>query len=334
MQGSGPSSSWGGAEDGGWPVTARHGDARQPGRRRSPARNGLGSLSRTVLVWVAQRLGPELDRIDVDSWCQGIRVRELLVEFTAKGDSPTAVRVALLDLVEQRFLTLEIGEVLSPDSYARVTLRGLLAAREIEPDCGKPVSVVTLKMERGAKASLFGARIETGSKDWDRAVNRSGLALAAFYVFGAKKPSESEPLLLSECLPFFVRLAVLGVGPKSGPGERLAPSSESIAKAVESLRPVVPIAADRSGDKRRTGWFLQHPFPEVRVLGASGGQYRDWTWMQFNLGLAIKGTPFVDKLSRTVTPPTDDQVREMMERPAPNAGPCDDPGAGNGSPTA
>ena len=279
---------------------------------RSAACRGLGALAQEVLVSVAWRLGPELDRIDVGSWREGLKVRDLVVEFTAKAGSPTAVRVALLDLIERGFLTVPMGDVLSPDAFAEITLRGLLAAREIEPDCGKPVALVTLRMRAKAKKSLFAARIETVDAEWDAKVNRSGLALAAFYVFGVTKPSEAQPLVLAECQPFFVRLAALGVGPNSGPGERLVPSLESVAKAVQLLRPVVPIAADKSGDKRRTGWFLSASFPEVRVTAASGTQYRDWTWMQFNLGLAIKGTPFVDKLSGTVTPLTDAQVRQLV----------------------
>lgn len=289
-------------------------------RVRSAACTGLGSIARKVLVSVARRLGPELDRIDVESWREGLRVRDLLVECNAKAGSPTAVRVALLDLVERGFLTVQLGDVLSPDAFAWITLRGLLAAREIEPGCGKPVSHVTLKMRAGAKGSMFAARIETEDAEWDAAVNASGLALAAFYVLGVVKPLKAQPLVLAECQRSFVRLAVLGVGPKSGPGDRLVPSLESIAKAVELLRPVVPIAADKSGDKRRTGWFLSDPFPEVRVTGASGPQYRDWTWMQFNLGLAIKGTPFVDKLSGTVTPLTDAQVRHLVEKQPQDAG--------------
>lgn len=278
----------------------------------SKPKKGPQRLADRVLVAVAGRLGPELDRIDVDVSLEGVKVRDLVVEFATGGaTSPTEVRVALLDLIEQGRLMSNPLSILSPDASVGLSLRGLLAARAIEPGCGRPVGSITLRMKDHRRCGLFGAYLETGQKGLDAELNRSGLTLAAFYVLGALKPTKERPLMLATCRPYFVRLAKLGVGPKSGPGHRLVVGRESITKALTQVARVAGACkVARPEDGRSSGWFLQGSFPEVRVAGATGPQCRDWTWLQRTLQDAINGRPFVDKENNLVETTTDQQVRE------------------------
>jgi len=125
-------------------------------------------------------------------------------------------------------------------------------------------------MRNDRKAGLFDAWFETGKterdKERDKMLNKAGLNLAAFYVLAVKRPSKAEPLLLGECGRMFARLAHLGVGTKSGPGDRLLPSMESIGKAIDRLRGITSLCSGKDDDKRHTGWILRHGFPEVRVV--------------------------------------------------------------------
>jgi len=198
-----------------------------------------------------------------------------------------------------------------------LSMRGLLAAREIKPGCGLPARVVTLVMERGGRAGVFGATIKTGNKEQDALLDASGLNLAAFYVLAAKRPTMDRPLMRRDCELLFSRLAALGVGPRSGKGARVLPTLESVSKAFDTIKLVVPLAElsdeDDARDGREVGWYLAGEFPEVHVEGASGNQLRDWTWMQFNLTCAIDGKPFVDGAHDLQQPLTDQQVNGLRE---------------------
>lgn len=280
---------------------------------RRKLRSPMKVLADEVLVAVAKRLGPHMDRLDVEAHGGDVSVRELVMSGIKDGArTPTEVRVAILDLVEQGHVTIPWGDVLGPDSRLRLTLRGLLAARVIEPGCGRPVATVSLRMKDPRRGGLFAAALDTGNKQQDRMLNHSGLALAAFYILGALRPTEEHPLFLTECRPYFIRLAGLQVGPKSGPGMRLAPALDSIAKAIDHICPVVKARRTAATeDGRATAWVLSSAFPDVRIVGARGPQYRDWSWLQCNLGLAIRGQPFIDREQRRVDPMSDADVARL-----------------------
>ncbi len=281
--------------------------------RKAKHASPLGPLQQRLLLLLAQRLGPSLDVIDLAGYREGQRVRDLLVELcVVGGPSPTEVRGALLDLADARLLLAgDSFQILDTGASVDLTVRGLLAARAIEPDCGRPVSTVTLRMKGGRKSGLFDAAFDTGSKDRDKMLNTGGLNLAAFYVLAVKQPTKAAPLMLSDCGPWFTRLAHLGVGVKAGPGDRLSPSLEAISKSIDRVRSIAPVYETRGSDGRQLGWFFSAPFPEVRVVNATGRQFRDWPWMLYNLGLTLKGQPFPDRLHQEVRPLTDDQLRKL-----------------------
>lgn len=280
------------------------------------------TLADRLLVLLGQRLGPSLDVIDVAGIREGQRVRELLVELcVVGGPSPVEVRGALLDLIDAQLLVaLDKGQLLGVEAAVDLTVRGLLAARRIDPECGKQVQVVSLRMKGGRQAGLFDAAFDTGNVDRDKVLNSAGLNLAAFYVLAVKQPTKAVPLLLSDCIPWFARLAQLGVGAKAGPGDRLFPSLDSISKSFERLRHLAPLCGTQGDDARRLGWFLSGPFPEVRVMNATGRQFREWSIMHYNLGLTLKGQPFHDRLQQEVRPLNDEKLREWQSEKAVHKG--------------
>jgi hypothetical protein len=294
------------------------------------------SLADRLLLRIAGELGPMLDRIDVDVDLRGLRIRDLLVEFVRdEGPWPTEVRLALIGLIERGLLArAERPGLFDPTAEVELTLQGLAAARVLQPGCGRPASCVTLRMR---KKPLFGAWFDTGNKERDRGFDDAGLTLAAFYVVAVKQPSRQEPLLLHDCLPAFVRLALQGIGAKSGPGDRLVPSTESMGAAFERLRSILPLKGTTSPtDKRQSGWFLDGPFPEVRIEGATGPQFVDWVWMKYNLGCLLQGRGFPDRENNQAKVHSDHEVQALIDGRA--AGPAREsgsvPGEGDGGAAA
>lgn len=275
--------------------------------------NAEWTLADRLLLRIAGELGPMLDRIDVDVNLRGFRVRDLLVEFVRdEGPWPTEVRLALLGLIERGLLArAELPGLFDPTAEVGLTLQGLAAARVLQPGCGRPASRLILRMR---KEPLFGARFDTGHKARDKKLSDAGLSLAAFYVLAVKAPSRQEPLLLQDCVPAFVRLALQGIGAKTGPRDRVVPTTESIGVAVERLRCILPLIGTTSPtDKRQTGWFLDGPFPEVRIEGATGPQFVDWVWMKFNLGNVLQGKGFPDRQNNLVAGHSDQVVQALID---------------------
>lgn len=276
------------------------------------------SVRDQVLLAVAQRLGPAIDQIEMPERIDAWTVRDLLIAAPGLGisGSPAEIRGALLDLHDEGLVFLTSEELRSPDDSVALRTRGLLAARKLDPKCGQPTTPITLVMKRGRKAGVFDARLVTGDKDRDHELNKSGAALAAFYVLAARRPTQEHPLWLRDCAPMFARLARLGVGPKVGPGVRILVGSETMRKAIERWADLLALRTVRTdNDSRFIGWHLDGPFPGVRVEGATGRQFRSWAWMQFNLEQAVKGVPFPDAKHEIVAGLTDDQF-EKLEREA------------------
>jgi hypothetical protein len=265
--------------------------------------DSLTTLGQRLLVRIATELGPELDRVDVVEPSASVAVRDLLVEFTANGaHRPVDVRVALLALVELGHVVAdgaERTELRSPCAALRLTMRGLLAAREIEPRCAMPARAVTLRMRRGA--GLFAARLELGAS-CPTASDPTGLCVGAFYLLAVKRPDRTRPLRLADCPLWLQRLAAHGATSRRGNGGGLPPVA-AIATALRLLgEQLVPLVEVHGDDGRATAWYLRGDLPDVRVDGATGGQFSDWTWLQFALANAIAGAVVVDAAGVPVTP--------------------------------
>src|SRR5262245_24490100 len=206
----------------------RSSDQPRKGRKsRAGKSEVLSALKRELLVRVAAELGPSMDQVDVVSPRESVKVRELILELTkADGPSPAEIRGALMDLVEDGHLgwTMAGEELLEPDAKVHVRVRGLLAARKVKPNCGRPTTCVTLRMKPWKRYGVFGAWVDTGVRQREAVINKPGLNLAAFYVLAAWQPTHDEPMRLIDCPWMFARLAHLGVGVKSGPGLRIMPS--------------------------------------------------------------------------------------------------------------
>lgn len=90
------------------------------------------------------------------------------------------------------------------------------------------------------------------------------------------------------------------------------PSEEAISDALDEVGKVVPLGEMKDADDgRRTQWAMSGPFPEVRIVGAGGPQFRDWAWMRENLRNAIHGRPFPDRRNDEVRPLSDEQCRKI-----------------------
>jgi hypothetical protein len=273
-------------------------------RPKSDPLLAMSPLSRDVLLQVAQRLGPEIDRVDVEGPLENVPVRDLLLQFEQHA-RPVEVRAAILDLIERGWLSGNPqSELLLAQDSVGLRVRGLIAAIRLQKDCGRSVGLVTLQM-RPPKEGVFAARIDTGNKERDRGLNKSGTVLAALYVVGALRPRKTAPLRLADCSDYFSRLAILGIGPKTGPGDRTTVTRESIARAIGELSPVVGLMPTHDGtDERFAGWYLKSAFPDVRIVGARGGQHTTWQRMQFHLFEVVKGRVALDALSQQVTAPS------------------------------
>lgn len=255
------------------------------------------SLADRLLVLIAERLGPSLDQVDVTDGA-GLLLHDLVLEVVQQNwASPSEVRAAIEELEERGFVHVPAARVPQPnllDGSRPVGLRdrGLVAARRLQPDCGRPVGTVVLCMTGERRAPFFGARIETGDETRDEAL-KPGLALACFYVVAALRPTKDKPLVVEECRDAFLRFARHGIGPRSGPGTRLQPSAESIRRALSTLEPTVRLRkAWQREDKRRDHWFLAAPFPEVRVQAKTSRHFADWRSLEAVLQCVVRGYPW------------------------------------------
>ena len=250
---------------------------------RSRARAQRSKLvEEKCLLFMARRQGPAIDQIDVVG-DGGEFTRDVLAGLVDEDvGSPAELRVALEGLMESG-ATCYLGdrELYTRHSRIGLTARGLMLAREIEPDVGMP-ETLRLVLRSSKTPSRFAARFETGSKERNRELNAGGVALACFYLLAIEKPRPEAPVTLEwfgERLP---ALAALGVGPKRGPGSRLTTSRDTITRNLTLLQTIFRgslhlASAEDGGDQRVRRWSLTGPFPEVRMMvPRSRHEERSW----------------------------------------------------------
>lgn len=239
-------------------------------------------MSDRVLVYVARKLGPALDQVEAKR--ERLSVLDVVKEFSGQmdGPTPTEVRAALMDQVDRGHLArVPFGcgddpELVEGCMTVALRVRGLVAARRFDPQCGRPER--TLKLVFNAKSHFLHARFEAGNKDLDARLNKSGMALAAFYLVAALEPNKERPLVVADCAPMIQRLAAHKVGPKTGPGTRLAPADEAVRSALDLVREILPLQrAFFEDDKRRDYYFLDGTMPEILVVRGSRLQFSSWT---------------------------------------------------------
>ena len=113
---------------------------------------------------------------------------------------------------------------------------------------------------------LLNHRMSTGDKGRDRQLNERGTVLAALLVFGARWIDRDQPLTIPEMRADFAKLATCGIGPQTGPGDRLEPSDDAIREALKFFGTLVPLGKRRlEEDGRVIGYTLDGAWPEIVI---------------------------------------------------------------------
>ncbi len=257
-------------------------------------------LEEVLLLFVGERQGPMLDVLDITDF-PALSVRDVILHFEKHDppSSPAEVRAALQDLLEARHLAPagldRSGSCMEANSEVRLTCRGLVAARRLDPNCGRKRDVLTLRTRLGRP--MLAARFDTGNPERDRALNASGTVLATAFVVLILEPTRQQPLIVDECMQFFERLDSFGVGRRSGPSSEKVASTEAVRSALDQLRQVLNVSRDYFGeDERRDYYYLSGPLPEVRIAAGDRRHYGDWQsyrrilWCVV-MGQSLNGTP-------------------------------------------
>lgn len=280
--------------------------SRSGGRRGTSAAE---AMQNEVLLRLARELGPGLDVVDVDVARDSCKpVRDLVRELADVG-TPAAVRVALLDLIEAGLLARGAypgrdhdGELIENVASVRLRQRGLLAARELEPDCGKPTTRIRIVGRR--RRMPFDVRVDTEQRERDSKLNKSPTAVACLLVLLVREPRQGSPLLVQQLIEVFQRLARVGYR-RPGPGAELAPSAESLRKAMQLCRSVLSLKmAPQSGDQRRDSFYLDGCLPEIEVVPVKGALFGDWQSLRAQLWAVIedKPAPWLERKLRAPEP--------------------------------
>lgn len=242
-------------------------------------------LRTDVLLTVASRLGPNLDVVDVTD-STGLKVRELVLEFERRERpaSPAEVRAALKDLIERGWMKAWDGHnrdsLIEPDSEIRLTCQGLVAARRVDRNCGRPARTVVFRIKLGV--SMLAAQLDTGSPERDAKLNRSGVALAAALIVLVKTPTDDDRLSIDdELVKCFERLDEHGLRRRSGPRDTSVVRPEAIRRALDELGPVLNLKRGFvEHDRRRDFYYLAGPLPEVRIETEDPRHLQDWNSFQ------------------------------------------------------
>jgi hypothetical protein len=127
------------------------------------------------------------------------------------------------------------------------------------------------------KRHFLDVSIDSGNEEVDKEVNGVPTALACFYLVAFEQPSERRPLVLDQLGKQLERLALHGVGRKTGPGGAGVPSHDALSKGFVQVRKVMPLKAGwMDEDKRRACYYLKAPMPEIRVEAGDSHHYGDW----------------------------------------------------------
>lgn len=257
---------------------------------------GEAALAKRLLLLLAERLGPGLDRVD-PSYSGGVRVRDLVLELEdGEGASSAAVRFALVQLIRQGFLAQIDDEEGDPDlmhASKRVVLRlaGLMQARRFKKDVGRPVNRWELVL--GGRLAPFGARIVTEDREQERKLNARGSMLAVLYALAVLQPREEHPSSLGELAEVCECLAVHGIRARSGPtrASSLGFTADTVSKALARLVALLPGLehVDDSDDGRRSKWFVRGPWPNI-IVRSRNREIADWPTLVSRLQQAVGET--------------------------------------------
>lgn len=250
-------------------------------------------LGHRILVHVGEQLGPTLDVLDVVDE-SGLSVREVIQHFARQepAASPAEVRAAMQDLIEARLLAPtgldRSGLVMQADSQVRITCRGLVAARQISPNCGRTTRRLTLTTMRGKP--MIDARLGTGDKEQDASLSKSPTVLRAAYIVLVIEPTKERPLLVEQCAQYFERLEMHSNRHRPGPSSTKVTSPEAIRSALESLGKVLNLSRGYfDEDKRRDFFYLAGPLPEVIVEAGDRRHFGDWQSFRHVLWCIVEG---------------------------------------------
>lgn len=260
----------------------------------------LGSdLAKCLLVYVARRLGPALDRIEPQTGSR-LRVVELVEGVMGEPGvdaGPAEVRAAVLDLVDSGLLGRDSSvdedpDLLTSEAVVGLRVRGLRVAREVEPGLVQRRMVVRLRSRVRGYPLAF--RFDTGDKGRDVRLNRSGLALSVFLVVGSRDPRLERPMTMEALQADCEKLTVFGIGPKFGKGDRLEPRDDGIRAALQLVTQVLPISQRRSPvDSRVFEYYLDGAVPEIHVRAPSAPQLTSWSRVATTVRSLLDQTDFV-----------------------------------------
>lgn len=236
---------------------------------------GLSEIEQRVLLNLCRLVGPALDVVGVTEDPE-VPFGELLHALTSGDDaaSPVEVRCAVRSLIRRACVSRGVFGDTDPDfldnrTGVRLRVDGLVAARDLDPQIGVPAPSLLLSPARGASTE-FGIRVSVGSAEQDGQLNRSGVALAVVLCVLVLKPSREQPFRVDcpELKAALERLAVHGLGPKRGPGDRVGASPDTIRDSIRKVLAAIPALSEaRAGGARPIEWFLTRSLPIVEVRG-------------------------------------------------------------------
>jgi hypothetical protein len=280
-------------------------------------------LEERVLVFVAEQCESALDTVKVGSRVM-VKVHDVLTAFRGSEDAtPTAVRVALLNLIDRELLDgMDRGrdlDLLSDSATVTVRVRGLAKAREL---WASGVRSQRLRLKSKIGHGPFECEFETGNKDLDQSLNQKGSVLACFYLVAAIEPTKEKPLIVSQCAPMLKRLVAHGVRRRSGPKAadgRL--SDQAIRGALQDLRPIVSVRQTwREDDSRHDEWYLEAGFPDVLLVPALPDHYQSWDRLRSALFRIVRGEDYMKpsgEFERAAAKEGEGRIASKKSKPGP-----------------
>lgn len=280
-------------------------------------------LHERVLVFLAERLGPTLDVLDVTNH-DGWSVRDMIEHFGQESPfaSPAEVRAALHDLHDAELvyscgLDARVdGEgtrgfrpaVMKAESAVRITCRGLVAARAIVPACGRPLHCVTLRTRRAKP--LLDIELITGNGDRDRLLNASATCVGVALVILSRGPSVESPLIVDDLPALLDRLAVHGAPRRPGPKADQPTKVGAIRQALRILEKTLNVTRGYLDEDRRRDYY----FLLVVLLRAAGVDGKTYAAASLDLEAARRVVSGVRKIVGPALPPLSGEHKLRLEQ--------------------
>lgn len=284
----------------------------------------MNDLTQRVLLFVAERVGRSLDRVEVQVPPR-LPVREILMRFCETGpnqERSVEVRGALLELIERGCLR-RVGrandtDLLGSKCEVDLSVCGLMTARQLNPTVA--IDAGPTKLVVPVSGHAMKVRFETGDEDLDRKLNRSGTALGCFLILVAREFIGCKELTVGQVQADLEAVAVLGLARRSGPrADKLGSTAESVIEALELVKRVLPIALDRPGkragdesskrdrkagrgvDARRASARMKAKFPVFEIVAARRDAITDWlTFQQAALCVVTRSRSHLTLVNRVV----------------------------------